>query len=120
MSHIVTIQTQVRDPAAIRLACARLQLPERCMAPFVCFRTKPPAGKCGSPSGGTRSSARPTLAACGTTTSKAGGEIPALGAFLQRYAVEKTRLESRLRGHTVLERPLADGSIHLTVQLGAA
>lgn len=28
MSHIVTIQTQVRDPAAIRLACARLELPE--------------------------------------------------------------------------------------------
>ncbi len=27
MSHIVTIQTQVRDPAAIDLACTRLKLP---------------------------------------------------------------------------------------------
>ena len=27
MSHIVTIQTQVRDPAAIRAACERLKLP---------------------------------------------------------------------------------------------
>lgn len=27
MSHIVTIQTQVHDPEAIRLACGRLQLP---------------------------------------------------------------------------------------------
>ncbi len=27
MSHIVTIETQVRDPAAIELACARSNLP---------------------------------------------------------------------------------------------
>lgn len=27
MSHIVTIQTQVRDPAAVAAACRRLQLP---------------------------------------------------------------------------------------------
>ncbi|MEZ5940655.1 MAG: hypothetical protein R3C18_04635 [Planctomycetaceae bacterium] len=28
MSHIVSIQTEVRDPAAIRSACDRLKLPE--------------------------------------------------------------------------------------------
>jgi len=27
LSHIVRIQTEVRDPAAVRAACARLQLP---------------------------------------------------------------------------------------------
>ncbi len=27
MSHIVTIKTEVRDPAAVRAACQRLQLP---------------------------------------------------------------------------------------------
>ncbi len=28
MSHIVSIQTEIRDPVAIRLACGRLKLPE--------------------------------------------------------------------------------------------
>jgi hypothetical protein len=27
MSHVVTIQTRLRDPAAIRAACRRLELP---------------------------------------------------------------------------------------------
>ncbi len=27
MSHLVTIETQVRDPVAVAAACARLQLP---------------------------------------------------------------------------------------------
>ncbi len=120
MSHIVTIQTQVRDPAAIRLACTRLQLPDPVHGTVRLFQDEATGWQVRLPSGGTRSSARPTLAACGTTTSKPLGGSPRLGAFLQRYAVEKTRLESRLRGHTVFERPLPDGSIHLTVQLGAA
>jgi hypothetical protein len=28
LSHIVTIKTEVRDPAAVRAACDRLHLPE--------------------------------------------------------------------------------------------
>jgi hypothetical protein len=43
-----------------------------------------------------------------------------LDRFVQTYAVEKTRLEARRRGHTVAEQSLADGSIKLTVQVGGA
>jgi hypothetical protein len=35
---------------------------------------------------------------------------------LQSYAVEKTRLEARKRGHSVTEQQLQDGSIRLQIQ----
>ena len=40
MSHIVTIKTQVRDPAAIELACKRLELSSRlrCRPIAISFR----------------------------------------------------------------------------------
>ncbi|HCO21584.1 MAG TPA: DUF1257 domain-containing protein, partial [Gimesia maris] len=41
-----------------------------------------------------------------------------LNQFLQSYAVEKTRIEARRKGHTVTEQAQADGSIKLTVQVG--
>ena len=46
------------------------------------------------------------------------GEQKCLDAFLQGYAVEKARIEARLKGHTVTEQSLADGSIKLTIQVG--
>jgi hypothetical protein len=39
---------------------------------------------------------------------------------LQAYAVEKTKIEARRKGHAVTEQQLADGSIKLTVQVGGA
>jgi hypothetical protein len=33
-----------------------------------------------------------------------------LDRFMQAYAVEKARIEARLRGHSVVEQPLPDGS----------
>jgi hypothetical protein len=48
------------------------------------------------------------------------GEQSRLDSLLQMYAVEKTRLEARRRGHTVTEQALADGAIKLTVQVGGA
>ncbi len=46
------------------------------------------------------------------------GEQSKLGALLQMYAVEKSKIEARKRGHTVTEQALADGSIKLTIQVG--
>jgi hypothetical protein len=43
-----------------------------------------------------------------------------LDSFLQSYAVEKAKLESRRKGHTVTEQSLADGCIKLTVTVGGA
>lgn len=46
------------------------------------------------------------------------GEQSRLDSFLQAYAVEKTKIEARRSGHTVVEQPQDDGSIKLTVSLG--
>lgn len=48
------------------------------------------------------------------------GEQVQLDRFLPAYAVERAKIEARLRGHSVTEQPLADGSIKLTVQVGGA
>ena len=52
----------------------------------------------------------------------APGEQRQLDRFMQAYAVEKAKIESRRQGYAVTERPLADGSIKLVVQVpgGAA
>jgi hypothetical protein len=48
------------------------------------------------------------------------GEKRQLDAFLQTYAVEKIKIESRRRGQSVTEQPLSDGSIKLTIHGGEA
>ena len=62
---------------------------------------------------------------CDTTTGEVkfdnfGGRWGAqreLDRFMQAYAVEKAKIEARRQGHSVVEQPLADGSIKLTVQV---
>ena len=46
------------------------------------------------------------------------GKQEELNRFLQSYAVEKTKIESRRQGHSVTEQTLEDGSIKLTVHVG--
>ena len=48
------------------------------------------------------------------------GNSRELGLFLQAYAVERARIEARRKGHDVIETPLVDGSIKLTLQIGGA
>ncbi len=123
MSHIVTITTEVRDAAAVRAACRRLNL------------TEPVQGEVKLYSG-TVSGLAVQLPdwqypiCCELSTGQvrfdnfAGrwGDQKHLDAFLQAYAVEKVRIESHRRGHSVTEQALADGSIKLTIQVngGAA
>jgi hypothetical protein len=47
------------------------------------------------------------------------GDPAQLNRFLQAYAVEKTKLESRKRGHTVTEHALQDGSVRLHIVEGS-
>ena len=49
----------------------------------------------------------------------AWGAQSELDKLLQAYAVEKARIEARRAGHTLTEQALADGSIKLTIQVGA-
>jgi hypothetical protein len=52
----------------------------------------------------------------------AWGSSSELDKFMQAYACEKTKIEARRQGHVVVEQPLNDGSIKLTVHVsgGAA
>jgi hypothetical protein len=123
LSHVVTIQTQVRDPAAVLAACQRLALP-------------PPVRKTVQLFSGAAEGLAvelpawhyPVVCDVASGTLKfdnyggAWGEQKELDRFLQAYACEKAKIEARRHGHTVTEQQLADGSIRLTIQVagGAA
>ena len=119
MSHVVQIQTEVRDPVAIRAACGRLLWPEPVYGEARLFSRSVVGWAVELP--GWR---YPVV--CDVATAKIAydnyegrwGDPRELGRFLQSYAVEKARIEARLKGHTVTEQSLADGSIKLTIQIG--
>ena len=120
MSHIVTIQTRVYDPAALAAACARLNLPA------------PERGEAQLFSG-TAAGLIVRLPdwrypvvidpADGTVRfdnyEGAWGDPQHLRRLLQGYAVEKAKLEARKKGYAVTEQALADGSIKLQIADGA-
>ena len=119
MSHIVKIQTQVRDEAAVVAACQRRQLaaPERGKHRLFSREVEGLAVRL-------RDWQYPAV--CQLETGEVlydnfggrWGEQRELDGFIQAYAVEKARIEARKRGHTITEQSLADGSIKVTVQIG--
>jgi len=119
MSHIVTLNVQVKDAAAVRAACQRLNLPA------------PVQGKVELFSGEVEGLAvqlpdwvYPVVFDTATAQAKYDnfsgrwGSNAELDKFLQAYAVERARAEARKRGHQCTEQTLADGSIKLTIQVG--
>ena len=121
MSHIVTIKTEVRDATAVRAACQRRQLPVPVHGTFKLFSSEATGLGVQLPDW-----RYPII--CDTATGKVqfdnyGGRWGAqkeLDRFMQRYAVEKARIESRKQGHTITEQQLADGSVKLTINVGGA
>ncbi|HBN75522.1 MAG TPA: DUF1257 domain-containing protein [Planctomycetaceae bacterium] len=119
MSHIVQIQTEVRDPIAVRSACDRLSLPQPTEGTFKLFTTSATGVGVELPEW-----RYPVV--CETQTGQVRfdnyggrwGKQVHLDRFLQSYAVEKARLEARKKGHTITEQSLEDGSIKLTVNVG--
>ena len=120
MSHVVQIQTEVRDPAAVRAACGRLDLPQPVEGIHRLFSEEVEGL-------GVRLPEWRYPVVCELSSGRLRyddfegrwGERRHLDAFLQRYAVEKASLEARKQGHTVAERMLADGSVRLTIHVGA-
>jgi hypothetical protein len=117
MSHIVTIQTKLHDPTALAAACTRLGL------------TAPVQGTARLFSG----------EAAGLLVQLPGWQYPAvvdpltgtvrydnfgghwgdqhhLDRLMQRYAVEKARIEAQKRGYSVTEQSLQDGSILVQIR----
>ena len=119
MSHIVEINTEVRDAQAVRSACRRLKLDEPVEGTFKLFSDEA-TGLAVQLSGWNY----PVV--CNTATGELQydnfngrwGDRQQLDRFLQVYAVEKARIEARKKGHTVVEQPLGNGSIRLTIQVG--
>jgi hypothetical protein len=123
MSHIVQIQTQVRDPVAVAAACRRLGLAEPQHRTAKLFTSSETGLVVQLP--GWRYPVVCDLASGTLKYDNFGGkwgEQGRLEKFLQSYAVEKAKLEARRKGHSVTEQPLADGSIKLVIQVagGAA
>ena len=121
MSHIVEIQTEVRDAAAIRAACQRLQIQAPVYGEAKLFSGSKTGWQVKLPDW-----RYPVI--CDVNTGKIDfdnfngrwGEQKQLDHFLQIYAVEATKIQARKKGHSVTEQNLADGSIKLTINVGTS
>ena len=121
MSHIVEIKTEVRDEAAVKAACVRLQLPAPEHKTVRLFNATA-TGLCVQ----LPNWSYPVVANLATGQLQYDnyqghwGEQTRLSQFLQAYSVEKCRIEARKKGHSVSETRLQDGSIRVTVKVGGA
>ena len=121
MSHIVSVKTEVRDAAAVRAACRRLNLAEPFQGVVELF-SGTARGLC------VQLPDWQYPICCDLSTGQIKfdnfqgrwGDQKHLDRLLQAYAAEKCRIEARKRGHTVTETALPDGSIKLTVTVGGA
>jgi hypothetical protein len=122
MSHFTTIETQVRDIAALRDACGELDLElaeqtnargygsNQRKADYV-VRLKGPYDIAVD---------RSQDGAFGLTCDWWGGHVEkevgkAYGKLLQLYGVYKAQAEARRKGYTTRRQSLKDGSVKLTI-----
>jgi hypothetical protein len=121
LSHIVQIQTQVRDETAVAAACRRLNLAAPVRGTFPLFNGEVSGIAVQLPEW-----RYPIV--CDTANGNVQydnfggywGKAEELNRFLQAYAVEKARLEARKAGHSVNEQTLANGSIKLIIQVSGS
>ena len=121
MSHIVTIRTEVRDPVAVSAACRRLGLPEPAHGTAKLFEGEA-TGLLVKLPGWLYPAVLDTATGRVLFDNYNGswGRQEHLDRLLQGYAIEKARIEARKRGHSVIEQPLSDGSVRLTITVGGA
>ena len=121
MSHIVQIKTEVRDAIAVQEACQRLGLDAPVLGTITLFATEA-SGLLVRLPGWIYPVVFDTRSGQVRFDNYGGrwGEQAQLDWFLQAYAVEKTKIEARRKGHTVFEQTLDNGSIKLTVTVGGA
>ncbi|HUU59254.1 MAG TPA: DUF1257 domain-containing protein [Phycisphaerae bacterium] len=134
MSHLVTIQTRMRDPAALAAACRRLGLAEPVHGTMTAADGATAEGLLVCLPGwrvpvavradGTVATERWNFGRRLSTDAWEHDDWPGLaysdeaqpGRLLQAYAVEAARIEARRRGRSITERALPDGSIRLVIQ----
>ena len=121
MSHIVEIKTEIRDEAAVKAACVRLQIPTPEHKTIRLFNATA-TGLCVQ----LPNWSYPVVANLATGQLQYDnyqgnwGEQKHLNSFLQAYAVEKSKIEARKKGHMCSETRLEDGSIKVTIRVGGA
>ena len=119
MSHIVTIKTQLHDPAAVALACRRLGLPAPQQGTVELFSGKATGLIVRLPQW-----EYPVVIDTLTGSVRydnfegAWGEQQHLDRFMQAYTVERAKLEARRKGYGVCEQAFQDGSIKVTIMEG--
>ncbi len=119
MSHVVQIQTQVRDAGAVRAGCARRGLDEPVEGEVKLF-SETVTGLAVR----LRDWRYPVVFNVATGETKLDnfegrwGKQERLDEFLQAYAIEVTKIEARRKGYSVIEQPLVDGSVKLTLTVG--
>jgi hypothetical protein len=119
MSHIVTIQTKVHDPAGVNAACQRLGVPIPVQGSAMLFSGQAEGLLLQLPGWHYPAVIDPLTGIIRYDNyGREWGEQRELERFLQAYAVEKTRLEARRKGYQVSEQQLADGSIKLQIVEG--
>ena len=119
MSHIVTIETQIRDLVALRAACRRAGL-EQPQQETVQLFSGEATGYC------VRLPQWRYPVVCDLHNGAIRfdnyggrwGEQRQLDRLMQSYAAEKTRLEAHRQGYAVTEQTLSDGRIKLTIHVG--
>ena len=118
MSHVVEIQTEVRNVDALHAGCRRLRWPPPEHKEVALFSSRRTGWAVQLPDW-----KYPVV--CDTDTGQTWfdnyegrwGEQRHLDRFLQIYAVETAKLEARKAGHTASEKLQSDGSIKVTVTL---
>jgi hypothetical protein len=117
MSHIVQIQTKLHDPSAITAACRRLGLSEPMHGSARLFSSEATGVVVRLP-GWQYPVVIDTLTGVVRYDNFNGhwGDQQHLDRFVQRYTVEKAKLEAHKRGHIVSEQALSDGSIRVQIQ----
>ena len=116
MSHVVTINTQVKDAQAVAAACQRLRLPAPQSRTARLFSQEVTGLVVELPEW-----RFPVV--CHLDSGQLSydnfnglwGEEAELHRFVQAYAVEKATLEATRQGYSVQEQSLPDGSIRLQV-----
>ena len=116
MSHIVNIQTKVRDQAAVTAACLRLNLPAPVTGTARLYSGEA-TGLIVHLPGWTYPVVIDTTTGSVQFDNFGGtwGAQQQLDRFLQMYAVEKAKQEARKKGFTVSEQTLQDGSIKVQI-----
>jgi hypothetical protein len=120
MSHVVTIQTRLHDPAALAAACRRLGLAAPVEGTAELYGGQASGHVVRLP-GWTYPVVVDTLTGAARFDHFEGrwGDPGELDRLLQMYAVEKCRIEANRKGYAVSEQQLEDGSIRLQIVEGA-